>query len=102
DVSLPPTDSAERLHQACPEERVLARPGCGGKGVETPSRLRQVAALLPEAPHGKGEPDRCRGVTSGRGPVQRGPDVVVLQLDLVEEAALVGAGELGRDPFGHV
>ena len=51
------SDAAERLHEPGPEDRVGARPRLGGDRLEAAPGLVEVAALLPEAPHGEGEAD---------------------------------------------
>ena len=50
--------------------------------------------LLPEAPHRERQADRDRWVRFGDGPAEDGADVVVLELEAVEPASLVGAGQL--------
>ena len=51
--------------------------------------------LLPEAPHREGDADRDRRVGRRDGPVEDRADVVVLELEPVEPAPLVGPGQLG-------
>ena len=59
------------------------------------ARLGQVAVLLPEAPHREGDPDRDRRVGRRDRAVEDGADVVVLELQPIEPAPLVGPGQLG-------
>ena len=51
--------------------------------------------LLPEAPHREGDADRDRRVGRRDRAVEDGADVVVLELQAIEPASLVGPGQLG-------
>ena len=51
--------------------------------------------LLPEAPHREGDTDRDRRVGRRDRAVEDGADVVVLELQAIEPAPLVGPGQLG-------
>ena len=102
DVALPPAHPAQRLHQPGPERRRVVRPRCRGHPLETAAGLGQVATLLPEPPQREGKPDRGLAVAIGGRTVDRGPQVVVFQLQPVQPGALVGPGELRRRAPGQV
>ena len=76
-------------------------PRRGRHDVKPAPGLVQVAALLPEAPDREREADRGPRV-AGRGrTIEDRADVVVRPLELVEEPALLGAGEIRGDPLGE-
>ncbi len=89
DVRLPPAHAAQRLEQPCPQDRRPVRPGGSRHGVQPPACLEQVPPHLPEPPQGEGEPDRRLLVLGRDGAVERGAEVVVLELEAVQPA---GAG----------
>src|SRR6185312_14996504 len=97
-----PAHATEGLHQPAAENRVRTRPRGGRHRVQSPSRLVQVAALLPEPPYGERQPDRGRRV-AGRGrPIEDGSDVVMLAIELIEEAALLDTRQLRGEALAEV
>src|SRR6185295_13428450 len=86
------------------EPRVVMRPRHRGHRLEPAPRLRKMAVLLPEPPHRERETDRDRRVRSRERPVEDGPDVVVLELETLEPAALIVTRQLGCRALdeGHV
>src|SRR3954471_20162713 len=58
-----------------------------------------MPVLLPEAPDVEREADGDLRVRCSHGPVEDGTDVVVLDLETVEPAPLVGTRQLGRRPL---
>ena len=95
-VALPPACPPEGFDELRAKSWIVVRPRRPGHPFETPPRFREVAVLLPEAPHGEGDPDRHRRVGSCDGTVEDRSDIVVLELQAIEPASLVGAGQLGR------
>ena len=95
DLALPPERAAEGLEQTRPQPRVVLRPGRGLHRLQPRPRLGQMAVLLPEPPHRERDADRHRRIRLRDGPVEDRADVVVLQLEPVQPAPLVGARQLG-------
>ena len=95
-VAHPPADAAEGFHEPGAGHWIVARPRLVGDRREPSPGLREVAALLPVAPHREAEPDRGVRVGGRDRPVHRRPDVVVVALDDAQPAALVRPGQLRR------
>ena len=91
---VPPSASIELRAQP----RVVVRPRCRRHRLQPSARLGEVAVLLPEAPHREGDADRDRRVGRRDRPIEDRPDVVVLELEPVEPAPLVGARTARRPP----
>ena len=72
------------------------RPAGCGHALEPATGLVQVAALLPEPPHGESDTDGCGAVAGEWRAVQDGTDVVVLQFEAFEDCTLVRSGQLWR------
>ena len=97
EVALPP--ARRRRGPPCssrPQARVVARPGRRGHRLEPPPRLRRGGRASARTATSR-RPIRIAtaGSRRGDGPVEDRPDVVVLALEPVEPAPLVGAGQLG-------
>ena len=89
--ATPPRASASRAR-----EHGRQVPAAAAQVVETDPRLVQVAALLPEPPQRERDAHRELGIRAVGGPHDRRPQVVVLALEAVEPAPLIGARELRR------
>src|SRR5439155_15119095 len=94
-VALPVRDAAGRLQRASLLAWVFAGAPHRKGRFQTGLALAEVAAHLPEAPEGGAEGERAPGISSRDCPVERCPEVVVVELEPVEPLLPVRAEQLG-------
>ena len=97
DLAVPVDDPAQHLVRPGAQRAPgSSEPRPADQRRDQRARLAQVAALLPEPPDGRRDPERELGVAARVGPVDGRAEVRVLALELVEGDALPLARELRR------
>src|SRR4030081_3525505 len=94
-VTLPVGDSASRLQRAGSRIPILTAARHRKDQFQARPALVEMAAHLPETPERSREPHRAIGVVVSHTPIERCPEVVVVQLEAIEPHLLVLTKKVG-------